>query len=131
MPDSGASPQPKADWSGTIIAASVAPVFIVFVYLGKPELGFTVCIVLGMTILAVKLRWPLRRYAWFWVTTASALAVQVPFLALVHWPTTNVPMRVIAFPAGVAEFLVVSGAISLAKMVFLKGDAPSDRVEQQ
>ena len=126
MPSSNASPPRKADWSGAIIGASITPVFFLFVYLGKPELGFTVCIVLGMTLLAVKLRWPLRRYTWFWVTIASALAVQAPFIALVHWPKINVPMRVIAFPAGVAEFLMISGAISLAKIMFLKGEAPNN-----
>ena len=131
MSESSASLQRKTDWSGTIIGALIAPVFFLFVYLGKPKLAFAVSIVLAMTILAVKLRWPLRKYTWFWATIVSVLAIQAPLLLIVHWSTISVPMRAIAFPVGGAEFFVISGAISLAKMIFLKGDAPNERGQQQ
>ena len=87
------SPKKKSptDWSGTIIGVMLLPVFFVFVFLGKAELGFNVMLVLGLVMIAVKLRWKLRRYAWFWVTIAFVLLLHIPFLFLVHWPQSNVP----------------------------------------
>jgi hypothetical protein len=113
--------QRRTDWSGTIIGALLIPVFFLFVYLGKGELGFTVCIVLGMAILAIKRRWKLRRHAWFWATIAIILALHIPFLFSVQWPRSNVPTLAFSLPLGIADFLLISGAISLAEMVFSKG----------
>ena len=68
------SPKEKrpTDWSGTIIGVSLWPVFFVFVYLGKAEIGFNLMLVLGMIVLAIKLRWKLRRHAWFWGLSLSS-----------------------------------------------------------
>src|SRR5580704_8536128 len=115
--------QGRTDWSGTIIGALLIPVFFLFIYLGKAELGFTVCIVLGMVILAIKRRWKLRRHAWFWVTIAIVLALHIPFLFSVRWPRSNVPTLAFSLPFGIADFLLISGAISLAEKIFLKSPA--------
>ena len=72
----------RADWSGTIIGAMLLPVLFLFIYLGKAEVGFTARIVLAMFMIAVKLRWKLRRYAWFRVTIAFVLLLHVPFCFL-------------------------------------------------
>jgi hypothetical protein len=118
--------QGRADWSGTIIGALLIPVFLLFVYLGKAELGFTACIVLGMIALAVKLRWKFRKHAWFWVTIALILALHIPLLSIVRWPQTNIPTRVIALPLGITDFLLISGAISLAAKMFSKGHSSDE-----
>ena len=112
--------QGRADWTGTIIGVLLVPVFFSFVYLGKAQMGFTVCIVLGMAMIAIKLRWKLRRHAWFWVTIALILALHIPFLFIVRWPQTNVPTIAFSLPLGIADFLLISGAISLAEKVFSK-----------
>ncbi len=114
------------DWSGTLIALALAPLFFLFIYLGKAETGFTACIVLGMNVLAIKLRWKLRRYAWFWVTIAFVLLLHIPFLFVVHWPQSNVPTIVYSLPLGIADFLLISGAISLAQKVFAKNGSSDD-----
>jgi hypothetical protein len=113
--------QGRADWTGTIIGALLVPVFFFFVYLRKAELGFTISLVLGMVILAIKLRWNLRKYAWFWVAIALVLALHIPFLFIVRWPQTNVPTIVFSLPLGIADFLLISGAISLAEKLFSMG----------
>ena len=79
------------DYTGPKIAAILAPIFLLFVYLDKAEMGFTVIIVLGMTMLAIKLRWRLRKHLWFWATIIFILALHVPLLFFIHWPDTNVP----------------------------------------
>jgi hypothetical protein len=116
----------RADWKGTIIGALLSPVFFFFVYLGNAEIGFTVSIVLGMVILAIKLRWKLRRHAWFWVTIALILALHIPFLFIVRWPQTNIPTIAFSLPLGIADFLLISGAISLAEKVFSKGHSSDE-----
>jgi hypothetical protein len=120
----------RADWTGAIIAALLSPVFFLFVYLGKAEVGFTVCIVLGMVMLAIKLRWHLRDYAWFWVTIALILALHVPFLFIVRWPQTHILTIAFSLPLGIADFLLVSGAISLAENVFSKGHTAAKRTDK-
>jgi hypothetical protein len=114
------------DWSGTIIGVMLLPVFFVFVFLGKAELGFNVMLVLGLVMIAVRLRWKLRRYAWFWVTIAFVLLLHIPFLFLVHWPQSKVPTIAYSLPLGIADFLLISGAISLAQRVFAKNGADDE-----
>ena len=121
---------PKAksptDWTGPIIVAMLAPLFFLFVYLGKAEMGFTACLVLGMFMVAVRLRWKLRRYAWFWATVVFVLLLHIPVLFLVHWPETHVPTIVYSLPLGIADFLLISGAISLAQRVFANGSSDDE-----
>jgi hypothetical protein len=117
----------RTDWTGPIIVALLAPVFFFFVYLGKAQMGFTACIVLGMVMLAIRFRWKLRIYAWFWGTIVLILALHIPLLFIVRWPHTNYPTIGFSMPLGIADFLIVSGAISLAEKVFSKGGS-SDEV---
>ena len=111
------------DYSGTIIGVMLLPVLFLFIYLGKAELGFTTCIVLAMFMIAVRLRWKMRRHIWFWAAIIFGLILHVPFLFLVHWPQSNVPTIVYSLPLGAADFLLITGAISLAQKVFSKGSS--------
>lgn len=113
----------KADWSGTIIGLTLVPLFFLFIYLGKAEVGFTACLVLGMSILAIKLRWKLRIHVWFWATIVFVLLLHIPFLFLVHWPQTNVPTIAYSLPLGIGDFLLISGALGLAEKLFSKGSS--------
>lgn len=69
--------------------ALVSPVFFLFVYFGKAEMGLTFSIVLGAAMLAIKLRWELRRHAWFWMTAVLLLALQIPIILTVQWPKAD------------------------------------------
>ncbi len=113
----------STDWSGTIIGVMLLPVFFVFAFLGKAELGFNVMLVLGLVMIAVRLRWKLRRYAWFWGTIVFVLLLHIPFLSLVHWPQSRVPTIAYSLPLGIVDFLLISGAISLAQRVFANGSS--------
>jgi hypothetical protein len=108
------------DYTGLKIAAIVAPVFLLFIYLGKPEMGLTAFIVLGMVMFAIKLRWKLRKHVWFWATIVLVLALHVPLLFAVRWPDTKVPTIAFSMPLGIADFLIILGAIGLAEKVLSK-----------
>jgi hypothetical protein len=49
--------QKRTDYTGLIILAIVAPVYVLFIYLDKEELGRSVAIALGMTMVAIRVRW--------------------------------------------------------------------------
>jgi hypothetical protein len=114
----------RADWTGLKVAALAAPVFFLFVYLGKAEMGFTVGLVLCMAMIAIKLRWKWRGQTWFWVTIALILAIHVPFLFIVRWPQTNVPRIAFSIPLGITDFLLISGALRLAEKLFNNANSP-------
>ena len=113
------------DYTGLKIVAILAPLFFLFVYVGKAEMGFTACIVLGMIILAVKIRWNLRKHAWFWIIIGVLLLLHVPLLSLVRWPATKVPTIVYSLPIGISDFLLTLGAIQLGEKLFSNDSSSS------
>jgi hypothetical protein len=116
----------KTDRSGAIIGLSMLPIFFLFVYLGKAELGFGVTIVATAAVLAIKLRWELSKHVWFWVTIAVVFALHIPLLLVFQWPPhTGVPTLFYTMPMGIADFFIMSGAISLAQRLFLR-DSSAD-----
>jgi hypothetical protein len=112
----------STDWSGTIIGAMLLPVLFFFIFIGKAELGFTACIVLAMSMIAVRLRWKLRKHIWFWATIALVLLLHVPLLFIVRWPQSNVPTIAYSLPIGIVDFILIMGAINLAQKIFSKDE---------
>ena len=117
------------DYTGLIFAVILAPVFLLFIYLGKADTGLTVFIVLGMMMFAVKIRWKLRRYVWFWATIVLILALHVPLFYLVRWPQGKFPTLAYTLPIGIADFFIILGAVGLAEKVFLKDSSSNDEEE--
>jgi hypothetical protein len=103
------------DYSALKIVAILVPVFVIFVCLGRAEMGFTVIIVLGMTMAAIKLRWKLRKHVWFWAAIAFILLLHIPLFFFARWPDTKTPTIAYSMPVGIVDFLLIMGAISLAK----------------
>ena len=127
--DDAPKEESPTDWSGTIIGASLLPVLFFFVFIGKGELGFTVCLVLAASIYAVRIRWALRRRVWFWATIVLVLALQLPLLFLVRWPETNVPTIAYSLPFGMVDFALIIGGISLAQRIFSEGPSSDEKDE--
>jgi hypothetical protein len=117
------------DYTGLKIVGVLTPVFFLFVYLGKPEMGFTVMIVLGMIMIAVYLRWRLRKRLWFWATIAFILLLHIPLFFIVRWPDSKIPTIAYSMPIGIVDFLLISGAIGLAERIFSKGSLSDDEDE--
>jgi hypothetical protein len=114
------------DYTGPKIVAILAPVFFLFVYLGKAEMGFTVIIVLGMVMAAIKLRWKLHKHVWFWAAIAFILLLHIPLLSIVRWPDTKIPTIFYSMPIGFVDFFLIMGAIGLAEKLFSKGSSSND-----
>jgi hypothetical protein len=114
------------DYTGLKIGGILAPVFFLITFLGNADMGLAACIVLGMVMLAIKIRWPLRKHLWFWAVIGFILALHIPLVLLVRWPQGNVPTLFYTMPLGIADFLIISGAVRLAEKFFLKGSSPTD-----
>src|SRR5258708_17462863 len=120
------SPKEKepVDYTGLKLAALVAPVFILVTFLYNAEAGLAAYIVVGVMVFAIKLRWHLRKHVWFWAIIALILAIHVPLVFMVHWPK-NLPTIFYAMPIGIADFLIISGALRLAENLFSKDSSSS------
>lgn len=108
------------DYTGLKIGAILAPVFFLFVLLANADLGLTACIVLGMIMLAIKIRWKLRKHVWFWAIIVFILALHVPLFFIVRWPQGNLPTLFYTLPIGIVDFLIISGALGLAEKLLSK-----------
>ena len=125
--------QPKekgpVDYTGLKIVGILAPVFFLITFLSNADMGLAACIVLGMVMLAIKLRWDLRKHLWFWVVIGFILALHIPLVRIVRWPQGNVPTLFYTMPVGIADFLIILGAVRLGEQFFLKGSSPTDEEE--
>jgi hypothetical protein len=119
------SPKAKAptDYTGLKIVAMVAPVFFLITFLYNADAGLAACIVLGVLLVAIKIRWHLRKHLWFWAIIAVIL-LHVPLVFVVRRPQGNVPTLFYTMPIGIADFLIISGALALAEKLFSR-DCPS------
>jgi Na+/proline symporter len=117
------------DYTGLIIGAMLVPVFFLFAYLGKADMGAAVCVVLGAIILAIKLRWKLRKHVWFWAIIVFIFALHIPLFSIVRLPQGNTPTLVYVLPIGIADFLLIMGALRLAEKFFLKDSSSNDEEE--
>jgi hypothetical protein len=125
--------QPKekgaVDYTGLKIVGILAPVFFLITFLSNADMGLAACIVLGMVMLAIKIRWHLRKHLWFWAVIAFILALHIPLVLIVRWPQGDVPTLFYTMPLGIADFLIILGAVRLAERFFLKGSSPTDEDE--
>jgi hypothetical protein len=55
--------------------------------------------------------------------------LHVPLLFFVRWPHSNVPTIAYSMPLGIADFLLIVGAIGLAEKFFPEGSSTDDEVE--
>jgi hypothetical protein len=92
----------------------LAPVFLAFIVLGKADLGITVCIVLGMILLAIRFHWDLRKYVWFWATIVCVFALHIPLFFWVGSLQGNVPVRLL----GIADFFIIVVIVEIADRFF-------------
>lgn len=122
-PPSGAMP---TDYTGLVIVAMLAPVFFLFVFLGRADMGLAACIVLGMAMVAIRLRWKLREHMWFWATIAIVLLPHIPLVLIARWPQGNVPVIAYSMPLGIADFAIIWGVIGLAERVFSKSSSTEE-----
>lgn len=117
------------DYTGLKVGAILMPILLLFIYFGKADMGLTLYIVSVACIGAIKIRWNLRKHIWFWLIIVFIFALHVPLFFIIRWPQGKVPGLFYGLPFGLADFLIISGALRLAENFFLKGSSPTDKEE--
>jgi|SRR5579884_1384975 len=111
------------DYTGLKIVGILAPVFFLITFLANADIALAACIVLGMIMLAVKIRWNLRRHLWFWATIVFILVLQVPLVFMVRWPQGKGPTLLYTMPVGIADFLIILWTVGVAQRFFSKSSS--------
>jgi hypothetical protein len=114
------------DYSGVIIGAILVPVLVLFIHLGKQDMGESVCIVLGMMMLAIRIRWDLRTHLWFWGIVVLLFVLHIPLFILVRWPRGWTP-AIAMLPIGVADCLIIVGVVRFVEKFIVKS-SPREEV---
>ena len=98
-----------------------APIFLLFVLLGKWEMGIGAGICSGLVILVVMIRWELRKHVWFWMAIAVGFLVQIPAVVLIPWNNRDLT-GVSMLPFAALDYGAVYGLVKLAEMLMTKRD---------
>ena len=90
------------------------PLFLLFNHFGEPANGRAAWLGAGMILIAIKVRWELRNYVWFWTTIAVIVALHVPIIQYVPWSGKWVPAFVI-LPFCFVDIIAILALIHLAE----------------
>ena len=84
----------------------VTPATFLFALYGQLQLAWPLIISTGMLWLVIRLKWQLRRYAWFWVAIAAVGIFHIALIMFVPWPATWMPA---VFMTGIStlDFLLI------------------------
>lgn len=109
----------STDWSGTIAGLLLIPVFLIFRYAGRTDIGLNLCVCLLGVFAGIKVCWKLRSHFWFWGVILLVLSLNIPLILIIEWPRRWVP-GVALLPVALAEFALTIGALRLAERLFAK-----------
>jgi hypothetical protein len=96
-------------WS-IAVAALTSPLFFLFNSVGKSGTGRAAWLSAMTILLAMNLRWELRKYLWFWLTMACIVGAHIPLVLLVPWTSRWVP-AVGLLPIVVADIAIIFGCL--------------------
>ena len=80
----------------------------------EEDVGRTASLVLGMALLAVALRWDLRKHVWFWATVIGLYALHLPLILKFRWPDRWIS-GVELMPYGLGDLLITLGCVWLVE----------------
>lgn len=118
-PDEEKSDEKEPDYTGLIIIAAMLPLVLYFRHIGKFDLGLNIGMCLGVNMVAIRFRWNLKGYVWFWAAMVLVTAVEMPLVLMIHWPSGWVP-GVALLPIALIVYVVAIGAVQLAQKLFGK-----------
>ncbi|MGP0072149.1 MAG: hypothetical protein ACLPWF_09465 [Bryobacteraceae bacterium] len=98
--------------SGLAIFFGTILIGLLFFHFGKLALARPTIFSIIMIVIAIALKWELRRHVWFWITMTVIVALHVPLILFVPWSTKWVPAIVI-IPIGIADLYVMLGVLSV------------------
>lgn len=112
-------------WGVLCVMFAALPLVLLFVYFRKFALALPTLDSVAIVIIAVAMRWQLRRHAWFWITMTLIAALHVLLILFVPWTTKWVPAIVI-IPIGIADLYVMLAILSVVGKL-VEGPKPAER----
>jgi hypothetical protein len=97
----------------------VSPIMILFVFLGKWEIGIGAWGCLTLVLLVVRTHWDLRTSPWFWASIAFSTVLQVPFILFIPWGNRDVT-GITMLPVGLLDYGIIYGTVKLAEKMIKK-----------
>jgi len=98
-------------WGVLCVIFGALAVLIFFDHFGQLALARPTMISAAMVIIAVAMRWKLKRHVWFWITMTVLAAFHVPLILFVPWTTKWVPALAI-IPIGIADLYLMLWVLS-------------------
>jgi hypothetical protein len=99
-------------WGILCVIFGALALLILFDHFGKLTLARPTMTSAAVVIIAIAMRWKLKRHVWFWITMIVFVALHVPLVLLVPWTTRWVPAFVI-IPIGMADLYLMLWVLSL------------------
>jgi hypothetical protein len=100
-------------WS-VAVAALTSPLFFLFDSVGKSGTGRAAWLSAIAILLAMKVRWELRKYVWFWLTMACIVGANIPLVLFVPWTSRWIP-AVGLLPIVIADIAGIFGCLHLVE----------------
>jgi hypothetical protein len=117
----------RNDYNGVLIGAILLPVLLLFIYLGKVEMGRAVFLGLGAILFAVRIRWDLRRHFWFWAVIALVLALHIPLFFIARWPHGWFPW-IVWLPIPAADCFIILGILRFVEKFIMRVRDPQAEI---
>ena len=111
-------------WGVLCVILGALAMLILFDHFGQLALARPTMISAAMLVVAIAMRWKLKRYAWFWATMIVFAALHVPLILFVPWTTKWVPALAI-IPFGIADLFIMLWVLSVVGK-FMKGPKASE-----
>lgn len=99
-------------WGILCVILGALALLILFDHFGKLTLARPTMTSAAVVIIAIAMRWKLKRHMWFWITMIVFVALHVPLVLLVPWTTRWVPAFVI-IPIGMADLYIMLWVLSV------------------
>jgi hypothetical protein len=112
--DSKAPTRELTSKSAYVALLFALPVLLIFVYLGKWQMGIGAWICAGLVLIVVRSHWDLRGSFWFWLSIGVALLLQVPIILLIPWGNRGLS-GISLLPVAVVDYGLVYGCVKLAE----------------
>jgi hypothetical protein len=111
-------------WGVLCVILGALAVLILFDHFGQLALARPTMISAAMVVIAIAMRWRLKRHVWFWVTMIVFAALHVPLILFVPWTTKWVPALAI-IPIGIADLFIMLWVLSVVGK-FMEGPKASE-----
>lgn len=100
-------------WSITVVVLT-SPLFFLFDSFGKPGNGRAAWFSAMAILIAMKVRWELRKHIWFWLTIFCIVLAHVPLVLFVPWTSRWIP-AVGILPIVVVDIAIIFGCLRLVE----------------